>query len=98
MGAGCAHQAGGVASSTIPLDPGGYTVIGDAAGKDCVYRLLGIIPLSNGNETKEAVADAIASVEGADALIGVTADTYSQHFIIISRGCTQVYGQGVSVH
>ena len=97
LGSGCAHQAGGIAPSTIPLSPGGYTVIEDVVGQDCVYYLLGILPLSNGNETHTAVEDALASAAGADALVGVTADTYSQNFIIITRGCTQVYGTAVSV-
>ena len=97
LGSGCAHQAGGIAPSTIPLEPGGYTVIEDVMGKDCVYYLLGILPLSDGNETHTAVADALSKAEGADALVGVTADSFGQNFIVITRGCTQVFGTAVSV-
>ena len=97
LGSGCAHQAGGIAPSTIPLEPGGYTVLEEVNAKDCVYYLLLILPLSNGNETHTAVEDALASVEGADALIGVTSDTFRQNFILVQRACTQVYGTAVSV-
>jgi hypothetical protein len=95
IAAGCAHQAGGVAPSTIPLEPGGYTVLEEVTGQDCMYALLGILPISAGNETKHAVESAIGKVDGADALIGVTADTYSQSFIVVTRVCTQVQGTAV---
>lgn len=94
--AGCGHISGGVAPSTIPLAPGSYKEIGPVRGEDCVYYLLGLIPLANGNETKDAVANALAEAPGATALVNVTADTYSQSFIIVSRICTQVNGTAVA--
>jgi hypothetical protein len=57
---------------------------------------LGLIPLSDGNETKDAVADALKKTPGATALVKVSADTYSQHFILFARVCTQVYGVAVA--
>ncbi len=95
VASGCAHQAGGVAPSTIPLEAGNYSVLEDVTGKDCVYALLGLVPLTDGNSTRKAVQAAIGSVEGADALIGVTADTYSQSFVVVTRVCTQVQGTAV---
>ena len=56
---GCMHHPGGVAPSTKPIAPGSYTVLGKVRGQDCVYYLLGIIPVTGGNETRSAVADAL---------------------------------------
>lgn len=95
VASGCAHRAGGIAPSTKPIEPGNYSTLGEVTGKDCVYALLGILPLTAGNTTRRAMMEAIGSVEGADALIEVTADTYSQNFIIITRVCTQVQGTAV---
>ncbi len=93
---GCAHYAGGIAASTIPLTPGSYQTLGQVEGNDCVYSLLGMIPLSSGNETRKAIEDAISQKEGATALIEVTSDTYSQFYILYGRTCTQVYGTAVA--
>ena len=95
--AGCGHISGGVAPSTMPLAPGSYTELKEVDGRDCVYHLLGILPLSDGNETKDAVKDALQQAPGAKALVNVTADTFSQNFILISRVCTQVQGTAVSL-
>jgi hypothetical protein len=94
---GCAHISGGVAPSTIPLTPGTYKTVGEVKGEDCVYRLLGIIPLSAGNETRSAVRNAIAEASAfkAIALIDVSVDTYTQSFILFGWTCTQVYGTAV---
>ena len=93
--AGCMHHPGGVAPSTKPLAPGGYTERGHVRGQDCVYHLLGLIPITGGNETRNAVADALHTKILADALVEVTVDGYYQHFILFSRACTQVYGIAV---
>jgi hypothetical protein len=92
---GCMHHPAGVAPSTKPLAPGGYTVLGKVRGQDCVYYLLGIIPITGGNETRNAVADALDKKKMADALVEVTVDGYFQYFIVFSRACTQVYGTAV---
>ena len=92
---GCGHLTGGVAPSNIPLAPNSYTELGPVRGEDCVYYLLGIIPLTNGNETKDALAAALKQKPEATALINVTADTYSMHFFLFSQICTQVEGIAV---
>lgn len=92
---GCAHQTGGVAASTMPLSPGSYQELGEVRGVDCVYHLLGLIPMGSGNETKDAVDDALSEIEGTNALINVTSDTYFQYYILFSDACTQVHGTAV---
>lgn len=94
---GCGHVTGGVAPSNIPLAPGSYTEIGAVRGKTCVYHLLGIIPLTGGNETKDALDEALKENAGTYALINVTADSYAQNFILLSRMCTQVDGIAVKL-
>src|SRR5918992_793070 len=91
---GCFHHPGGIAPSTKPLNSN-YTVLGKVSGEDCVYHLLGIIPLSDGNELKDAIAAAMNRKPTADALIEVTADAYFQWWILFTRGCTQVHGTAV---
>ena len=93
--AGCFHRPGGITPSTKPLAPNGYTVLGKVEGRDCVYHVLGLIPVTNGNELKDAVEDAMRKKAYADAMIDVTVDAYWQWFILYTRGCTQVYGTAV---
>ncbi len=93
---GCTHYSGGIAASTTPLTMGSYQTLGEVEGNDCVYSLLGMIPLSSGNETRKAIEDAISQKEGATALIEVTSDTYSQFYLLYGRTCTQVYGTAVA--
>ncbi len=97
MIAGCVHSTGGVAPSNIPLAPGSYKELAIVGGKDCVYYLFGVIPLTGGNETRTALNRALLSRPGTMALVNVTADTYSQFFIVFSRTCTQVYGTAVRI-
>jgi hypothetical protein len=92
----CGHTTGGVAPSTEPLAPGSYKELGWVHGQDCANFLLSLIPLGNGNETKDAVADAMTKAPGASALVKVSADTYSNNFIVFSRVCTQVQGVAVA--
>lgn len=92
---GCGHVTGGVAPSNIPLAPNSYSELGPVQGADCVYYILGFIPVSGGNETKDALADALAQRPEATALINITADTYSMNFIVVSNICTQVNGTAV---
>lgn len=93
--AGCMHHPGGIAPSTKPLAPDGYVELGKVRGLDCGYHLLGLIPLTGGNEARNAVTDALRTKILADALVEVTVDSYYQHFILFSRGCTQVHGMAV---
>lgn len=94
---GCTHYPGGIAPSTIPLAPGGYTVVKEhVRGSDCQVALLGILPVSGGNKTNNAIADAIAQAPGATALVGVSSDAYSQYWILWSNTCTEVDGTAVA--
>jgi hypothetical protein len=52
--------------------------------------LFAFIPLSGGNELKDAVADAMKKKPYADAIIEVMVDGYWQWWILFGRGCTQV--------
>jgi len=92
----CSHISGGISASTVPLSPGSYDELGKVEGNDCSYALLGMIPLSDGNETKDALEDALDIIPDTKALVQVTSDTYSQHWILWSNTCTQVYGTAVT--
>ena len=94
----CAHTSGGIAASNIPLEPGSYRILGQAKGGDCQYKLLGIIPLSGGNQTHSALDDALTNIPDTTALIQITSDTYSQYWILWSNTCTQVYGTAVTTN
>jgi hypothetical protein len=95
--AGCFHAPGGIAPSTIPVDPHDYTIIEpNATGTDCVWRLLEIIPISAGNHLHTAVKEAIQDAK-ADALINVTVETTGWDLLIIGRSCTEVRGQGIRI-
>ncbi len=93
--AGCVVQPGGIAPSTIPLNPGGYTVFKEVEGEDCAHYLFGVVPISSTNQLKNAVANALDNAKGADALIKVTVDHSWQHMILWATSCTQV--QGIAV-
>lgn len=93
---GCAHTSGGIAPSNIPLEPGSYRELGKAVGGDCQYKLLGLIPLSGGNQTYSALEDALDDIPNTSALVQITSDTYSQYWILWSNTCTQVYGTAVT--
>ena len=95
--AGCTHYPGGIAPSTIPLAPGGYTVVKEnVRGSDCLVAILGILPVSGGNRTAEAIKDALKEAPGATALVNVTSDAHSQYWILWSSTCTEVRGTAVT--
>lgn len=91
---GCACIPGGIAPSNTPLHAKPYTVIGETEGSDSRYAILGIIPVTSGNSLKEAVKDAKGHV-GADALIDITADSYTQWWILFTRTVTEVNAKGI---
>jgi hypothetical protein len=94
---GCSHYPGGIAPSTIPLAPGGYTVVKEQVeGSDCLVALLGILPVSGGNRTDNAIREALGRAPGATALVNVTSDAYSQYWILWSNTCTEVRGTAVT--
>ena len=88
------HRPGYI-STNIHASTDGYTVIGPAYGIDCRWGLLGVIPLSGGNETRRAVEQAIQGTHGADALVNVSTDTFSQYWLVVSRHCTEVHATAV---
>lgn len=95
--AGCIVQPGGVAPSTVPVNPGGYTVFKEVEGEACAHYLFGFLPVSNDNRLKNAVEAALDNAKGADALIKVTVDHSWQHMILWAISCTQVQGIAVQI-
>jgi len=94
---GCLHQAVAMSPSSEPIAPGSYEKIGPASGQDCLWKLFGILPITSGNTLQGAMREAVNDKDGTDALVQVTADTFTQFFIVISRECTQVDGVAVRV-
>jgi hypothetical protein len=94
---GCLHQAVAIAPSSEPLAPGSYDKLGPVSGSDCLWKLLGLLPITSGNTLQGAMRDALEEVPETDALVQVTADSFQQYWILISRECTQVDGIAVRV-
>jgi len=92
--AGCACIPGGISASSTPLNNKPYHILGHTSATDSRFLLLGIIPLTGSNSTRDALNKAIKKA-GADALIDVTVDGYNQWFIILSRVVTKVEGVGI---
>lgn len=92
---GCIHRPAAVAASSIPLEQGEYEILGDANDSDCLWSLFGLLPITTGNQTQNAINEAIQDVDGADALVQMTVDSYYQFFFVLSRDCTQVEGVAV---
>jgi hypothetical protein len=84
--------------SSEPIAPGSYEKIGDVSGQDCLWKLLGLLPLSSGNTMQGAMREALQDKDGTDALVQVTADTFTEFYIIVSRECTQVDGVAVRIN
>jgi hypothetical protein len=91
---GCIRSPVAMMASTKPLNQGGYTELGPVEETDCLWYLFSFLPITSGNNMQDAMADAIKR-KGGDALIQVTAETYYQNFIVISRYCTII--QGIAV-
>jgi hypothetical protein len=91
---GCIRSPIGMMTSSKPLAQGGYTELGPVEETDCLWYLLGFLPISAGNNMQSALVDATNQRHG-DALIQVTAETYYQNFIVVSRYCTII--QGIAV-
>ena len=94
---GCLRVPGGVAPSNIPLEQGRYTVLGPVEAQDCKINVLGILPVSGGNQVADAIKRALARSPGADALVGVTIDRVTKFFILWTQTCTEVRAMAVSV-
>ncbi len=92
--AGCATMPGGVAPSSTPLEGRSYQVLGYTEATDSRICLFGIIPVSGHNSIRDAIQRAARKV-GGDALIEVTAEGYSQYWLLFSRDVTRVEGIGI---
>ena len=91
---GCACIPGGIASSNTPLHARSYNVIGPTSATDSRIAILGIIPITKSNSTRDAIDKAKENAH-ADALIDITVENYTQFFILFSRTVTKVYAKGV---
>ncbi len=92
--AGCIRSPIAMMPSSKPLAPGSYTELGPVEETDCLWYLFSVIPISSGNDFQAALSDA-SHQRGGDALVQVTAETYYQNFLVVSRYCTIV--QGIAV-
>jgi hypothetical protein len=88
---GCAMTPGGVAASTTPIDGRKYVNLGPAVQTDSRIYLLGFIPVSGGNYTRDAIDKAVESKRG-DAMIDVTVESFWQWWILWTRVATRVEG------
>jgi hypothetical protein len=88
---GCIYRPGGIAPSNIPLEGRSYRMVGETASTDSAVRLLGILPVSGSNTTRQAL-DAAMRQRSADALIDITVEHYVQFWILFTRHVTAVRG------
>ena len=93
---GCARTPGGVSPSNIPLDQNGYTVLGPVSASDCKVDLLGLIPVSGGNNLADALEEAQGD-RGAHALINISVEAVNKYFILWSQQCTNVQATAVTL-
>ncbi|MBM4149123.1 MAG: hypothetical protein FJ224_08765 [Lentisphaerae bacterium] len=94
LAAGCAHFPGGVSDSTTPINGRKYTRLGRVSSTDSLILLLGVLPISGSNSTRQAIDDATRK-RGADALIDVTVEAYWQWWILFTRLATRVEGEAI---
>ena len=94
LAAGCAHTPGGIAPSTVPIDGREYMILGPAKATSTAVYLFNFIPVSGSSSLRDAKNAAIRS-KGADALIDVTAESYSQFWIIFSKNTIMVEGTAI---
>ena len=94
LAVGCAHTPGGIAASTVPIDGRNYMVLGPAKATSTAVYLFNFLPVSGSSSLRDAKNAAIQS-KGADALIDVTAEAYSQFWIIFSKSTIMVEGTAI---
>jgi len=94
---GCARTPGGVAPSNIPLQQGGYTPIGPVSASDCKVNLLGILPITGGNQIADAMRSALRKEASADALVDISIDHVVKFFILWSSSCTEIRATAVTI-
>lgn len=91
---GCIRSPIAMMPSSKPMAPGSYSELGPVEETDCIWYLFGVLPVSSGNNFQDALNDA-SRQRGGDGLVQVTAETYYQNFLVVSRFCTIV--QGIAV-
>jgi hypothetical protein len=91
MGSGCARLPIAIAPSTEPIEGRTYRNLGRVARTDSAIYLLGFIPLTGGNSTRDAIDACIRSKRG-DAMINVAVEAYGQWWILFLRYATRVDG------
>ena len=94
LAVGCAHTPGGIAASTVPIDGRDYMVLGPAKATSTAVYLFNFLPVSGSSSLRDAKMAAIRS-QGADALIDVTAESYSQFWILFSKSTIMVEGTAI---
>lgn len=94
---GCIRTPISMMTSTRPLEQNRYVELGPVEENDCIFYLFGLIPLSSANDMQGALRDAIKKSRG-DALIQVTAETFYENYIVVSRYCTVIQGIAVRSH
>lgn len=92
--AACAHIPGGLTDSTEPLNSRTYVEIGKVEATSSKLSLFGVIPISNSNSIQNAIDSAKEQI-GADALIKVTVEGYSQWWLLFSNDSIVVRGVGI---
>jgi hypothetical protein len=92
--AGCVHIPGGIAPSTMPTEGRKYQVLGPAKATSSAVYLFGFLPVSGSSSLREAKEAAIRR-HNADALIDVTAEAYSQYWILFSKQTIMVEGTAI---
>lgn len=79
---GCMSDAVGFVTSSIPVEQGRYTVIGDEVTGTCTdVNWLFFTFGSGGSGQRHALADALANVPGSDGLVGMAVD--AEKFILV---------------
>jgi hypothetical protein len=91
---GCAHTPGGVAASSTPIEGRKYTILGHAKATSNAVYLFGFLPVSGSSSLRDALHAAIRS-QNADALIEVTAESYSQFWILFAKQTIMVEGTAI---
>ena len=84
----------GCSSRFFPLEGRSYRIVGETASTDSAIRLLGILPVSGSNTTRQAL-DAAMRQRSADALIDITVENYTQFWILFTRTVTAVRGTAI---
>ena len=96
---GCSSRPIAINSSSIPIEPGQYSVLGSAEGTSCYKKFLGLFPTSNALPSIEKAIQRAKNVyPNTDALIEMSVDEYNEFWFFYSKSCTVVKGQAVQVN